>query len=324
MRAAPAICYEFNRIDARESSMSATISQYIERDLAGRIGTDQVLPAPLTLHALSRHYGVSSTPVREAIRRLLAGGVLVRQSNGRLDVNRASRRTVRAQRPRVTQEPGPPRRALDLESDLAAEVIRKSLRGDGDYLREEATAERFGVGRTAIRQAFSQLAGRGLIVHVPRCGWRVRAFDEADMAAYLEVREVLENKALSLARPHLVDADLRHMLAANAPHKEGARLENSLHRYLVDKSSNDYLRDFFNRHGAYYTSLLDFAAPETHVVAAMARQHRKILRALLAKDWPRARRELTRHIRAQRPIVGDLLQRIGRQETYQASEQVRA
>jgi DNA-binding GntR family transcriptional regulator len=299
--------------------MSATISQYIERDLAGRIGTDQVLPAALTLPSLSRHYGVSSTPVREAIRRLLAAGVLVRQNNGRLNVNRASR-GARDQRQRITVEPRLPRQALDLESDLSAEVIRKSLRGEGDYLREEATAERFGVGRTAIRQAFSQLAGRGLIVHVPRCGWRVRAFDEADLAAYLEVREVLENKALNLARPHLVDADLRRMLAGNVSRKGGHRLDNSLHRYLVEKSGNVYLREFFNRHGAYYTSLLDFAAPETQVVAAMARQHRKILRALLARDWARARRDLTQHIRAQRPIVGGLLQRIGRYETCQAAE----
>jgi DNA-binding GntR family transcriptional regulator len=300
--------------------MSATISQYIERDLAGRIGTNQDLPAQLTLHSLSRHYGVSPTPVREAIRRLLADGVLVRQGNGRLDVNRAGRGFGGGVCHGDAGEQKPPRRALDLASDLEAEVIRKSLRGEGDYLREEATAERFGVGRTAIRQAFLQLAGRGLIVHVPRCGWRVRTFDEADMAAYLEVREVLENKALSLARPHLIDADLRRILAGNASRKGGPRLDNSLHRYLVEKSGNDYLRDFFNRHGAYYTSLLDFAAPETHVVAAMARQHRKILRALLAQDWPQARRELARHIRAQRPIVGDLLKRIGRKESGHASE----
>ena len=82
----------------------------------------------------------------------------------------------------------------------------------------------------------------------------------------------------------------------------------------MEKSGNDYLREFFDRHGGYYTSLLEFAAPETHVVAAMARQHRKILRALLAHDWPRARRELTRRIRAQRPIVRDLLRRLGRGE----------
>ena len=131
------------------------------------------------------------------------------------------------------------------------------------------------------------------------------------MNAYLEVREVLEKKALSLARPYLVEADLRRMLAGNAPQNGETRLDNSLHHYLVEKSGNGYLREFFDRHGGYYTSLLEFAAPETHVVASMARQHRRILRALLAKDWPAARRELTRHIRAQRPIVRDLLSQSG-------------
>src|SRR5277367_398275 len=134
------------------------------------------------------------------------------------------------------------------------------------------------------------------------------------MAAYLEVREVLERRALSLARQHLVEADLRRMVAGNAPRADGPRIDDSLHGYLVEKSGNAYLREFFDRYGAYYATLLNFAAPETHVVAAMARQHRKILRALLSKDWPRARRELARHIRAQRPIVRDLLQRIGRNE----------
>ena len=81
--------------------MSVTISQYIERDLAAQIGTDQVLPAPLTLHSLSRHYGVSPTPVREAIRHLLALGMLVRQSNGRLDVNRDTQRAARRKHPRI-------------------------------------------------------------------------------------------------------------------------------------------------------------------------------------------------------------------------------
>jgi DNA-binding GntR family transcriptional regulator len=292
----------------------ATISQFIERDLAGRIATDEGLSVPLTLHSLAEHYGVSFTPVREAVRRLLAGGILVRGENGRLDVNRARGRRAHRGRTPVEGEAGPPRRPRDLETELAGEVIRKSLKGESTYLREEATAERFGVGRTAIRQAFLQLAGRGLLVHVPRCGWRVRTFDEADMAAYLEVREVLERRALSLARQNLVEADLRRMLAGNAARADRPRIDDSLHGYLVEKSGNAYLREFFDRYGAYYATLLNFAAPEIHVVAAMARQHRKILRALLAKDWPRARRELTRHIRAQRPIIRDLLQRIGRNE----------
>jgi DNA-binding GntR family transcriptional regulator len=297
--------------------MSTTISDYIESDLAERIGKSSGRAISLTLNALSNHYGVSPTPVREAVRRLLAEGVLVRRDNGRIGVNPRARKSGSGPRHRAVGNRLPSERAHVLEAALTTEVIKKSLRGEADYLREEATAARFGVGRTAIRQAFLRLAGQGLIVHVPRCGWRVRAFDEDDLAAYLEVREVLENKALALARPHLVEADLRRMLAGNRSRGGDPSLDNSLHRYLVEKSGNDYLREFFNRHGAYYTSLLDFAAPETRVNAAMARQHRHILRALIAQDWARARRELTRHIRAQRPIVRKLLQRIGRNDQIQ-------
>ena len=59
---------------------------------------------------------------------------------------------ARAERSRNADEPELPRRALELESDLAAEVIRKSLRGDGDYLREEAPAARLGVGKFGDRR----------------------------------------------------------------------------------------------------------------------------------------------------------------------------
>jgi DNA-binding GntR family transcriptional regulator len=294
-------------------AMAATISGFIKRDLINRLGANPSLAADLTLSALASHYRVSFTPVREALRDLVAEGVLLKQGNGRVEVNPAWGG------PGHPGEDGPGpgalRRAEELEEALALEVIAKSLRGASDYLREEATAKRLGVGRTAIRQAFGRLAGRGLLVHVPRCGWRVRAFDEADLDAYLEVREVLELKALELARPHLVEADLRTMLAGNAPGGgDGPRLDNNLHRYLVEKAGNPYIRDVFARHGAYFTTLFDFAAPETHVVAEMARQHRAILRALIEQDWARAGRELSRHIRAQRPIVKQLMSRIGRAE----------
>ncbi|HEV3162538.1 MAG TPA: GntR family transcriptional regulator [Isosphaeraceae bacterium] len=295
--------------------MQPTISDYIEQDLSRRIGADQVLSPALTLSALSRFYGVSLTPVREAVRGLVASGILLKQGNGRILVNHTHTRTRASARRKPGPEPAS--RSAQLEAALAVEVIRKSLRGEAGYLREEATARQFGVGRTIIRHAFSRLAGRGLIVHVPRCGWRVRVFDGSDMIAYLETREAMELKALDLARPQLVEHDLRCMLAANKPGAQAPRLDNALHRYLVEKSGNAYIRDFFDRHGTYYTTLFDYAAPETHVVAAMARQHRAILRALIARDWPRARRTLAHHIRAQRPIVKTLMSRIGRTDNPQ-------
>jgi DNA-binding GntR family transcriptional regulator len=292
--------------------MPSTIGGFIKSDLAERLRTGQGVPKALTLQALSHHYRVSLTPVREAVRELVACGVLVKGSNGRLHANLDGREALAGETSGIAAGASPPIRSVELEEALTQDILLKSLRGDGRYLREEATAASFGVGRTAIRQAFNRLAGRGLIEHVPRCGWRVRPFDEDDLRSYLVVRETLEIKALDLARPRLVEADLRRMLEGNAPDGGASRLDNDLHAYLISKSGNVYIRDFFERNGAYYGSLFDFAAPETSVVEAMAAQHRDVLLALIARDWPRARRALAHHIQAQEPIVRELLQRLTR------------
>lgn len=276
--------------------MPDTIAEFIKQDLKARLRSGAGLPDKLTLAALAEHYQVSFTPVRLAVRELIHEHVLLRQENGRIEFN--------AQLPAAEElaPPAPPAEADDLEQLLTTEIIQHSLRGEPTYLREEVTAERFGVGRTVLRQALNRLAGQGVIEHLPRRGWRVRLFDETEMAAYLQVRESLELKALDLARPRLVPADLQRMLRGNR-----ARLDNDLHCYLIEKADNRYIRDFFERHGLYYTMLFDYAAPEANVVRAMARQHRTILRALLAQDWKAARQALARHIRAQRPIVQRLL-----------------
>ena len=275
--------------------MPATIREYLEQDLAERIRSGLAGRNDLTLKALAAHYGVSFTPIRQALRSLAAAGLVAKGTNGRLDVEvRSSRR-----RGRAASSSSPsiiPSASAELERVLREELIRASLRRDSAYLREEATAKRLGVGRTAIRQVFGRLAGQGLLVHVPRCGWKVRSFDAADLAAYIEIRELMEVKALELARPNVSTADLKRMLEGNAT--------------LVEKAGNLYIRDFFERNSAYYTTLFDYAAPETKVVREMARQHRALLRAMIANDWEKARAALVDHIRAQRPVVEDLMRRV--------------
>jgi DNA-binding GntR family transcriptional regulator len=288
--------------------MSQTITNYIRQDLETRLRRGTDLPDKLTLAALSAHYSVSLTPVRLAVRELLDGQLLCKGNNGRLTVGPAV-----ASKPSTAQSayPARPSEAHDLESALTDEIIKRGLRGEEEYLREEATADQFGVGRTVLRQGLLRLAGKGLIEHLPRRGWRVRRFDAGEMTAYLQVRESLELKALELAQPNLDAGVLRKMLVANRPGSSGAdRLDNDLHAYLIATSGNRFIREFFDRQGVYFDTLFNYAAPEANVVRAMARQHRSILRALIARDWRAARKALAQHIRAQGPIVERLLERV--------------
>jgi DNA-binding GntR family transcriptional regulator len=271
------------------------MAAYIQEDLKARIHSGAGLPAKLTLETLSRHYGVSFTPVRAAVRELIRGRFLRKHANGRLEVN-----------PDPPRAAGP-RRGVEAPADrerlLAADALRRSLKGDAVYLREEAAAAKYGIGRTVVRQVFGRLVGSGLLEHVPRKGWRIRPLRAEELDAYLEVRETLELKALDLARPRLDRADLERMLAANE-----TGLDNDLHRYLLEKSRNRFIRDFFDRHGAYFTTLFDTMS--AGAVREMAAQHRRVLQALLRRDWDGAGIALAHHIRCQRPVLRRMMRRL--------------
>ncbi|MBI1372304.1 MAG: GntR family transcriptional regulator [Phycisphaera sp.] len=292
-----------------------TIAERIADDLERRVGQDRDVPEDWTLAALAELYGVSITPVREAVGALVDRDVLIRDDNGRVRVNPARLGSNPARR---GASAGPASAdALAIRPDdptkaITDAVVELSITGHDEYLREEVAAERFGVGRTVVRRVFGELAGKGMLTHVPRCGWRVRPYRKRDMRDYLAVRETLELEALGAAWDRFDDAVLAEMLHGNRPATRGksARIDNRLHRYWIELADNRYITDFFDRHGAYYDALFDHAAPSAERVSEMADQHRAILEALLARDRRAAQRALSRHIRSQAPVVAQMIERL--------------
>ena len=280
-----------------------TLAAFIHEDLRARIlgGT---LTGKVTLRDLSQGYGVSLTPVREAVQALVRDKVLRKDESGRLAISPSPPRSGRAS---ATPRP------QDWHQVIARDLMRRSLRGEADFLREEAMAERHGVGRTVLRHVFSRLAGAGMLEHVPRRGWRVRPFREEDMHAYLEVRELLEVKALDLARPRLDPKVLERILEKDRPSAGVAsEVDTELHPYLIETCRNRFIQDFFRRHGAYYTTLFYYAALGASAVSEMARQHREILADLLDRRWDRARAALALHIRDQAPVMKRMMARLAK------------
>jgi len=285
-----------------------TLAEQIEDELKTHVLSGSAPPYPLTLSGIAGHYGVSLMPVRAAVDALVEGRYLLRQDNRRLVINRqqVSRKTQR-------RPPEPPTAALP-EEKIAKQVIHISLLGRETFLREEATADKFGIGRTVVRRIFSRLAGQRLLEHVPRRGWRVRPFREQDMHDYLEVREALELRALELARSRFDALRVRELLAANTPQDGRPRLDNRLHQYWIRLSGNRYLRDFFAENGVYYQALFDRAVFNDRIVARRAVEHRRVLQAILTQDWPTARDALSRHIRGQRAHVARMFRQLSEEE----------
>lgn len=280
-----------------------TITEFIKNDVKAALQSHGKLPYKLTLGAMSEHYEVSLTPVRHAVEELIEEGVIRRKENGRLEL------VPGALKGRKVQAPAPAAQEQNLEELIRKDVIARSLQQDTEYLREHATAERYGAGRTVVRQIFSRLAGAGLIEHVPRCGWRVRAFSEQDMHDYLDIREMLELKALDLARPHFKESELRELLGENRPARgsQKSRLDFDLHDYWIERCGNRYIREFFARYSPFYNALFNYAVIDESVKKEMAHEHCDIIECLLAQDWKGARKALSHHIREQREAVSRMI-----------------
>jgi DNA-binding GntR family transcriptional regulator len=281
-----------------------TMTDYIRDDITASLKSASGLPCKLTLNALSKHYGVSLTPVRHAVEELVVEGVVCRKDNGRLEPGKITAKTKRRKVVAPRED-----RNRELAEIIRQEVVKRSIRGDSEYLREQAMAEKLGAGRTVVRQVFSSLAGAGLLEHVPRCGWRVIPFSESDMHDFLSIREMMELKALELSMPRLDSDELLELQNKNLPSARSgqSKLDDGLHQYWIDRCDNRYIQDFFARYGVFYNTLFNSAAVEEPVKCVMAQEHRDIIDHMLEGDLRGAQKHLKKHIRDQQDNVSRMI-----------------
>ncbi len=273
-----------------------SIATFIKQDLIAGIRSGEIGSERLTLDALSKRYSVSATPVRVAVRELIEEKYLKKGDNGRLAIHFDS----------PSGSAASPEEPTDWGQVIANDLVQLSLEGVPVLLREETTAEKYGISRSSIRQIFHRLAGRGILEHLPRRGWQLRPFRQADLDAYIDMRVTLELKAMELAWPRLVDEELHAILDGNRlPEQADDRpiTDNSLHSYLIEKSRNSYIADFFDRHGKYYDALFEWESLDRDAQIQEVRHHREILGALLRRDRAAAERALIDHIRNNHPML---------------------
>jgi len=282
------------------------LASRIEKDLSAQLLSNS-LSCPLTMDGLSRHYGVSYTPVRKALNGLIEEGLIRKKENGRLE-------PVATCKP-LTLE----RRSFEIEDlpdpniEITRELVELSLSGKDVFVREESTARKHGLSRSSLRQIFLKLAGEGLVLHIPRRGWQVKPFRQKDLQSFIEVREVMELKALELAQLKLSKPEAKQRLqeikASNQISKNGkvkVRIDNSLHQYLLELADNPYLDDFFQRHGKYYSILFEWEGGNENAAIQAVHQHHAIIDALINEKWAQARTELSEHLRTNHPVLQEI------------------
>lgn len=273
-----------------------SLSDHITEDLRRRI-TENNGTLDLRIEALAATYKVSTQPVRVALARLAQEGLL-KQTRSR-GFDRAPGAVRRRRKPAAVAPHEPS--TDDIHRQLSKLAVHLSLKGTETFLREESTAAQLGVSRAAAREALQRLHGEGIIEHVPRRGWRVRAFSREDMADFLEVREVMEVRALALAWPRLERSEIERFLEGNS--LRAAKPDNGLHDYWIERSGNRYIRQFFAQHAPFFSALFDWEDHDRSAARQSCEQHRAILQAILADDREAAFAALVTHIHENHPVL---------------------
>jgi len=153
-------------------------------------------------------------------------------------------------------------------ADQAADVLLGRIRAGewtlGAKLPGETTlAPQLGVGRSTVREAIRQLAGRGVLDARQGSGVYVTALDapedwdrvlrRADIVTVLEARTAIEVEAAALAAARRTPADIRAMKRALAQRtapgqsiEEHVDADTVLHRAIVVAAHNEVLTEMFD------------------------------------------------------------------------------
>lgn len=110
-----------------------------------------------------------------------------------------------------------PKRPPTAQAFVLAELRRMIIAGEllpGQPLRQDALAERLGVSRVPLREAFKILEGEGQVVYEPHRGYKVARLSLDDLLEVYRIRQLLETEAARAAVKRADDGVLDAMRIA--------------------------------------------------------------------------------------------------------------
>lgn len=118
----------------------------------------------------------------------------------------------------------------------------------GSRVSEPELAERYGISRTPIREAFRQLESEGYLTVVPRRGAVVSEFSPKDVEEFYAIKSIMEGYAARCACENLTEKDLGRLQAINAK--------------LADLATNGDIKHFFKIHSDFHDLFIKAADNE--------------------------------------------------------------
>jgi DNA-binding GntR family transcriptional regulator len=199
-----------------------------------------------------------------------------------------------------------------MKINLADEICRRleeEINGGqllpGDALDERELAARFGVSRTPIREAVSQLAAQGLVTSLPRQGVYVARMSIQELLALFELLAELEGICAKYGARRMTDAQRARLVAVHQKSTQHVEAEDArgysqsnvdFHELLYMGCHNVFLaqqlRAIRRRTQMYRQN--SFLQPGRMRISS--EDHQRVLDAILRGDAEEAQQQMIEHI----------------------------
>jgi DNA-binding GntR family transcriptional regulator len=178
---------------------------------------------------------------------------------------------------------------------LRETIIRQKIR-PGERITELEVAERFGISRTPIREAFRQLESEGFLTIIPRKGAIVSDIKEQDIRDFYEIKGVLEGYAARQAVTRMTEKDIDRLILLNEEIRECAqrqdvsgmtRAHNAFHNLILESCGNHKIQQVVAGLVRQFLRFRFYVASLVHVEAIL-REHSEIVAAIRERDAEKA------------------------------------
>lgn len=163
----------------------------------------------------------------------------------------------------------------------------------GSRVSEPELAERYGISRTPIREAFRQLESEGYLTVIPRRGAVVSEFSPKDVEEFYAIKSIMEGYAARKACENLSEKDLDRLQAINDKLAELARsgdikhffkIHSDFHELFIKAADNEKLHELINGLVTKFQRLRFTSLSLPGRMEISVQEHEKIIDAFRRKD----------------------------------------
>jgi DNA-binding GntR family transcriptional regulator len=181
-------------------------------------------------------------------------------------------------------------------------ILKGSLK-PGERVSEPDLAERFGISRTPIREAFRQLESEGYLEVVPRKGAVVASLSARDIEEFYAIKIILEGFAARMAADKLTAKEIErlesinerlHKIAKEGDVKTFFRVHNEFHEVFIKAAGNDKLSEMINQLVMKFKRLRLVSLSQPGRMIVSIEDHHDMIQAFKDHDGSRAD-SLVRH-----------------------------